>query len=160
MKFHLNHIIAGFALTFVPFAAQAATVTANLAVSANVANICTVTASTLGFGSIGLTPTSDTVAQGDIKVTCTGGAASNITLSPGANSTLDTDRKLKSGTNTIGYQLFQDASRTVAWGNTAATGRTFTATGVEQTFPVYGRITRGTFAAGSYTDTVTITVTY
>lgn len=64
-------------------------------------------------------------------------------------------------TDQIEYELYQNSDRTSKWGNTLNTDTlSATGTGVDQTYTVYGRITNLPVRPGTYTDTVTVIVTY
>jgi spore coat protein U-like protein len=71
---------------------------------------------------------------------------------------------MTSGTNTLGYKLFQNAALTTNWGNTVGTdtySNTSSTSSLTQTITIYGQIPASEAAAvGSYTDTVTMTVTF
>jgi spore coat protein U-like protein len=102
---------------------------------------------------------------GTITVTCTSGTAYNIGLNAGntPGATIVT-RKMSGGTggqNALLYQLFSDAARTINWGNSAGTNWVSgTGTGAAQTYTIYGRIPgRQNDPSGSYTDTITASVT-
>lgn len=149
--------------------AQAATVTANMGVKIVIQNACDVTTTAptdLDFGTHGVLNTvfNETTAGG-ITVACTTGATYNIGLSAGANPSTAADintRRMINGTSYVGYQLYTSAARTTAWGNTVGTNTVAsTGTGTAQTFQVYGKVpVQTTPAAGTYTDTVLVTVTY
>ncbi len=65
--------------------------------------------------------------------------------------------------NTLAYQIYLDAGRATVWGDGSASSSTKsgTGTGSVQSISVYGRIpSLATVVPGSYTDTVTVTVTY
>jgi spore coat protein U-like protein len=66
------------------------------------------------------------------------------------------------GTNTLGYQLFSNASNTQNWGNSSATGwvtGTILAANTPQNYTVYAHMPANEISpTGSYTDTITITV--
>ncbi len=66
------------------------------------------------------------------------------------------------GTNTVGYQLYQNAGRTTVWGNTPGTDTVpGTGSGASQTLTVYGRVPpQTTPPAATYNDSVTVTVNY
>jgi spore coat protein U-like protein len=66
------------------------------------------------------------------------------------------------GGETIDYQMFKDAAYTENWGDTVSTDTVSgTGIGTEQSFTVYGRVpAQTTPATGTYTDTVTVTVTF
>jgi spore coat protein U-like protein len=87
----------------------------------------------------------------------------NIGLDAGTGSgaTVAT-RKLTSGSNTINYMLYCDSGRSIVWGNTVGTNTVSgTGSGDPQSYTVYGRVpAQTTPAAGTYNDTITVTVTY
>jgi spore coat protein U-like protein len=66
------------------------------------------------------------------------------------------------GAATIGYSLFTDTSRSSIWGNTVGSNTVSSnGTGAAQAYTVYGRVSAQTTPApGTYTDTVTVTLTY
>ncbi len=80
------------------------------------------------------------------------------------------DRQMAQGTQRLPYQLYKDSGRSQVWdatGGTAATngsgGVSDTGTSVNQTKTVYASIPLTTAlppVAGSYSDTVIVTVTY
>lgn len=163
-KFSLFALTAT-ALCGSPLLAAAATTSTTMAVSATVLTSCTAGASPLAFGNYDPSATSPTDATTTVTVTCTGNATAVIGLDKGVNGTSTTAREmiLTGGTSKLNYALYQDAAHTLNWGNTAGTdtvsGSVTLATPLTET--VYGRIAAGqTPNAGSYTDTVTVTVTY
>jgi len=62
----------------------------------------------------------------------------------------------------LAYKLFSNSGHTTNWGNTVGTDTVAgTGTGAAQSLTVYGQITAAQFVRpGSYTDTVTATITY
>jgi spore coat protein U-like protein len=74
---------------------------------------------------------------------------------------------MASGANLLNYALYTESTRTTIWGEglLGATG-TFTGTGTgngaAQASTIYARVPSGQTSApaGSYADTVTVTVTY
>jgi spore coat protein U-like protein len=160
-------LLGGLALAAgITMAAQAASTTANLNVSASVTDNCSVQAGSLAFGSYDPTSNSDTTAQANLSVTCTYGASAKIMLNQGSNpNSGSTDaaplRQLGNGNSFIGYYLYQDSGNSTVWGNTSSTGKDHTGAGTATTITVYGKITAGqNVMAGSYSDTVTVTVSY
>lgn len=149
----------------VSLGAFATDATGSLAVSANVNSSCAVSSSTtLAFGSYNPTSTTDTDQTGTFTVQCTNGTSATIKLGQGANASAgSTDaapvRNMLNGTSKLNYQLYTTAARTTPWDN--ATGQSQTADGTVQSINVYGRIPNSQSAiAGTYGDTVQITVTY
>lgn len=153
------------ALLVLPTAAQAATTTTNLNVSATVSANCTASTTPVAFGSIDVLSGSSFDATGGVTVTCTNGTAwsASAGLGGGAGATF-ASRKMTAGANLLNYTLYTDSGRTTIWGDgtggTAAV--TNTGSGTPQNFTVYGRVLSGqaTALAGAYSDTVLVTVTY
>jgi spore coat protein U-like protein len=59
------------------------------------------------------------------------------------------------------YSLFSNAGYSTNWGNTTGSWVTGTGTGAAQTLTVYGQIPASQHTiSGTYTDTITATVTY
>ena len=119
-------------------------------------------ASTLNFGSQGvLTAAVDNTST--LQVQCTNTTPYNIGLDAGAGSGATVAaRKMTNGSATVTYSLYTDAGRATVWGNTVGTDTVAaTGNGASQTYTVYGRVpAQTTPAAATYTDTVTLTVTY
>ncbi len=70
-------------------------------------------------------------------------------------------RYMQSGSGQLGYNLYLDASRTTVWGDgTSGTDYLFLSTLRRwQSIPIYGRSPLGqSAAAGSYSDTVVVTI--
>ena len=143
--------------------AQATTTTSTFSVQVSVTATCTInSAGALNFGSVGIL-SANTDQTSTIQVTCTNTTPYNIGLDPGtATGATVTTRKMTSGGNTINYSLFSDSARTSNWGQTISTDTVAgTGNGSAQNYTVYGRIpTQTTPAPGSYSDTITVTVTY
>jgi spore coat protein U-like protein len=87
----------------------------------------------------------------------------NAGITPGATITNRMMYGGTGGTNSLGYQLFSNASRTLNWGNSSGTGwvtGTAAAANQPQTFTIYARMPANESApSGSYTDTITASVT-
>ncbi|HXS72602.1 MAG TPA: spore coat protein U domain-containing protein [Rhodanobacteraceae bacterium] len=131
-------------------------------VTANVTAQCTVNASTLDFGPVGLL-TAAIGQSSTVSVQCATGIAYNVGLDGGQNSGGNINaRKMVLGANSVAYQLYRDSGRTQVWGNTVATNTVAgTGTGSAQPFTVYGNVpAQTTPPAGTYQDTVIVSVTY
>ena len=152
-------------------AARAATATGSLTVQITVTASCTISAATLNFGTLGGTAViaSATNASANVSVTCTSGSPYSIGMDNGANAS-GSQRRMKSGTNFLNYNLYVDSGLTNAW-TTASSSTTCstanscylgTGSGSTQTVPVYGRMPAVGSAPppGTYSDTVTMTITY
>lgn len=123
---------------------------------------CTVKADDLRFGS---TPTlSGSIdATTSLGVTCTGGTAYRLGLGAGTVGGNVGGRQMgrDGGGGRIGYQLYRDAARGMAWGDDAAQSVSGIGTGTPGTHTVFGRVpAQETPLPGEYRDTVTATITY
>lgn len=126
----------------------------------NACNVSTVAPTTLDFGTQGpLVANVDQTAT--ITVTCTTGANYNVALNGGGGGAINT-RRMINGSDTVAYQLYRDAGRTLVWGMTVGTDTLAgTGNGLAQSLPVYGRVpAQTTPPAAVYNDSVTVTVSY
>lgn len=142
--------------------AQAATVSDTMPVTITIENACEISTAptTLDFGTHGVL-SANVDSTSTISVTCTTAAAYNIGLNGGTSGVVNA-RTMLNGTDSVGYQLYQEATRTSVWGDTVGTDTlASTGTGTEQQFTVFGRVpAQSTPPAATYNDTVTVTVTY
>lgn len=123
---------------------------------------------TLNFGSLSSIPANVDITSasgaGSVVVTCTPGMAVSIAIDYGTYGGSSTQRYMAdaTGTKKMAYQLYQDAARKNVWGTgtLAMSIASFPAT--TQTYPLYGRLfsVSTLAAAGVYTDTVNVTLTY
>src|SRR5580698_6919915 len=158
-------VIGAMALVVALGPAVAATTSGTLSVTANIASVCLISNGTLAFGTYD--PTSAAVLNGatTLTLTCTLGTPYNIGMGVGGGTGATTSlRVLTSGVNTLGYKLFRDSARTLNWGNTIGTDTlagTTSSSSLLNTINVYGQIPASEAAgSGTYTDSVTVTVTY
>ncbi|MBH3341750.1 spore coat protein U domain-containing protein [Pseudomonas mendocina] len=125
----------------------------------------------ISFGQISTLPanldTASTPGNGSIVLQCSPGTAVSLSLNAGLNaSSVGGGRYLARGAERLRYQLYQDAARSVIWGNGSNGGTrmsiNFPAGGATQTFTVYARLfsVSPMPSAGIYTDTITVTVSY
>jgi spore coat protein U-like protein len=149
------------------------TATAAFSVTATVQMVCTISATNLSFG--GYTGT-NIYATSVITVQCNNTSAAvrpNIHPPPGSFSigldagtapgaTVTTRSMTGPGGALVGYLLFQDAGHTKNWGNSPGVDTVDSAgTGLVQNFTVFGQLPAGQESpAGTYTDTITATVTF
>src|SRR5262249_23078780 len=161
MRCFLATILVAF-FSFVDGEAEALTATGSFNVQVAITATCVVTsATTLDFGTQGVL-SANVDQTSTINVTCTNTTPYNIGLDKGLTGSSVTTRQMKAGSALINYSLFSDSGRTVNWGNTVGTDTVAaTGNGSAQAFRVYGRIpAQTTPAPGTYTDTITVTVTY
>jgi len=121
-KLVLVSILAGLA----PFAASAATATANFTVSLTIQSTCSVTTAptNVSLARVKSTSSADATGSSSFSVTCSKGTPFNVGLQTStdtAGAGNGTGTLVGTGTNneTIPYALFQDAGFATAWGNTA-----------------------------------------
>lgn len=139
------------------------TSSASFTARANVTALCSINAATLDFGAPAGLLTSATQSASTIGVQCASGVSYNVGLDGGLNSGNNTNaRKMVLGANSVAYQLYRDSNRTQVWGNTVGTDTVAgTGNGSIQNLTVYGNVpAQTTPPAGTYQDTVVVSVTY
>lgn len=148
--------------------ALAATATADLNVSITLINQCKVTGGSINFGNtVGLLDTA-IPATGTIAVKCTALAPYTVGLDAGkGNGATTSIRKMSKGTPSasapvVTYTLAMDSAGGPNWGNAAGSWKSgIGALGAATQYTVYGNVpVQDTPEAGTYNDTVTVTVTY
>ena len=133
------------------------------AVTATVTSSCEVDTGSLNFGNMGGTILSPVDATGSVVVRCTSATDFALRLGngSGAGASGPEDRRMTNGTSLLRYGLYQNTGRSLPWGDLPGNDLAATGTGLDQSFPIYGRIHAGqTVTAGVYTDTVLVTVEY
>ncbi|MCD7098971.1 spore coat U domain-containing protein [Stenotrophomonas sp. MMGLT7] len=120
---------------------------------------------TLDFGSYGSLDSAISAASsegsGSINVTCVAGQSYAILLDGGSSgSTANRQMVAQSGSDArIAYNLFTDPGHAQVWDD--STGVAATGTGSEQVHTVYGLVqAQSTPAAGTYADTVNVTISW
>lgn len=143
--------------------AQAATATATLQSKATVNKVCHVSATDMAFGVYDPSATAHEDTS-TVTVRCTKRSPYDVGLDKGANGASVTTRQMSAGgADRLNYSLFSEATRTTNWGDTVGvdTVHIASATGTPTDHTVYGRVPTGQYvSAGSYSDTITVTVTY
>ncbi len=148
--------------------ANSATTTATFAVSATLQATCSATATTLTFNAY--TPGAGAKANNStISVKCTKNTPYTIALNGGTTvgGTI-AQRLLASGANTLQYNLFTTAALNQVFGDGTGTSKTVAGTGAgvatANTVTVFGQLPDNAVnqagVPGTYTDTITVTVTY
>lgn len=166
---HLSIIVTAFVIGAVSVA-HAGTASSSLTVSASVTNRCVISAANISLGeylAADTHATSPLDGTGSVNVACTKNASATIGLSQGGNSaTGSTDaaplRQMAAGAERLRYDFFTDSGRSATWGNTVATSKGYTASSVSSSnITIYARVPAGQdVAAGSFSDTVTATITF
>lgn len=151
-----------FILALVPVMADAATAynAGTMTVTITVQSTCTVSATTMNFGSYALAQLNGTST---ISINCSNSVPWSIALSTGSGTF--TTRKMISGANSLNYNLYTSAAKTQVWGDgTSGTGvvvGTGTGTGTTQTQTIYGTVPASQSSPiSSYSDTITVTLSY
>lgn len=131
---------------------------------------CTVAATGITFPAYASPGSANSDSTGDIAVTCTatlvvGTGSYTIAVSAGGGTFVT--RKLTSGANSLDYNIYTDSARSLVWGD--GTGATHTEsdsylillTPTTRHYTPYGSVPGSqNKPAGTYTDTVTVTITY
>lgn len=140
----------------------ASTSTATLTVQAQVLGECSATNATLDFSTYDPLSSGNLDQSTTIAVTCTKGTTASIGLDLGSHASGST-RQMSNGTDAIAYELYSDAGRSTVWGNSAATDVDLAAapSNSARTVTIYGRAAGSqNVGVGSYSDSVTITLTF
>lgn len=140
----------------------AGTTTTNFTVSATVVAACVASATNMGFGNYTASAGSPNDANSTITVTCTNNDPYTIALNGGDSGHVAT-RTMLDGTNTLPYGVYTSSGYATIWGDGTNGTSTVSGTGngVAQNYTAYGQIPVAEYsAAGSYSDTLTATVTF
>jgi spore coat protein U-like protein len=149
---------------------------ATVGVSATVVNTCTVTATAVAFGDydpMAANVSAPLKASGAVALACTRGAAPSVGLGPGANGDGSARRMRGAGSGLLTYELYKPSSTApgagclygspAVWSDSA--GGLLAPGAVEDRKPrayrICGQVGAGQSPpAGSYTDTVVVTVNF
>jgi len=129
------------------------------------AGSCTISATSVNFGSYNVFNASATDSTGTLTINCNGGAHNIVvTLSKGASATFN-PRKMTKGAETLDYNLFRDAGRSNIWGDGTSGTSTYTdanpPNNTDVVLTVYGRVVAGQdVTAGAYSDTVSAVINF
>ncbi len=126
---------------------------------------CDISTTSVSFGTYNVFSATPLDSTGSVSSKCTGNAANiTIALDRGGAASFNPRQMLK-GTEALNYNLYRDAARTTIWGD--GTGGTSVYSdpsppnGLVVTITIYGRIPAGQdVSAGTYTNTVTVTITF
>ncbi|WP_375249653.1 spore coat U domain-containing protein [Sphingomonas sp.] len=141
--------------------ALAATGNSNMTVSTTIPTTCALGSVTnIAFANPSGLSVTQTDATGSIAVTCTNGGTYTVGADNGQNYASSTRnmKSTRSGSSAVlSYALYSDSGHSTA----LTTSASIVGDGSAQTFSIYGRMPAQTATeAGSYTDTVSLTVTY
>lgn len=133
---------------------------------------CLASTSSVAFGAYNPLSGSATSSTGNVAVSC-GGVLGllvpyDIALSAGGYGSYSA-RQMGSGVNRLNYNLYTSGTHATVWGDGSGSTQIVSGSvtilllgGTTQNRTVFGRIPAGqtSVAPGSYSDTVTVTVTY
>lgn len=121
--------------------------------------VCSVSPQSVSFGTYDPLSPSALDGVGNIAVSCD--AATSFTISLGTGAGSYSGRVMTSGANQLGYNLYTDITRLTVWGDGTGSTSTVSTISTGGDFAVYGRMPAGqNVPAGSYADTIVVTVTY
>lgn len=155
-------LFAAAALASGPALSQ--TATTQFGVQITIEAECQINSATdMNFGTVGVIDTA-VEATSTIAVQCTSGTPYDIGLNEGVGTGATVATRFMTGPDggAVLYSLYTDPANTDVWGDTAGTDTvTGSGTGTEQLYTVYGEVPpQDAPAPGTYTDTVTVTITY
>jgi spore coat protein U-like protein len=148
--------VALFAASAVP--AQAASATRTMGATITIQANCQVSsAGTMDFGTVGVLNANND-AQSTLTVECSEDTAFQVGLDNGAQGS----REMANGAQSVSYELYSDPAHTASWGNMVGSDTVSgMGTGGALALTVYGRVPpQATPVPGTYSDTVTVTITY
>ena len=136
----------------------------SLVMAAPAGAACTISATPVTFGSYNVFATTPLDAAGQVTFRCVGPPVPRVRITLGAGGAPSfSPRRLQLGGQTLSYNLYLDGARTVIWGDGTGGTQFFLLAnpqnGQSVAVPVYGRVPAGQdVSAGSYTNTVTVTI--
>jgi spore coat protein U-like protein len=146
-------------LALAPAAALAGTDTDTLTVTATVQSACGLNGGTMAFGNYLSGQTTALDATGQINyANCSGTLTFEL---DGGQSADVNNRAMVSGSNKLNYQLYRTSTRNAIWGTGTNAHQVQLLQPLSGTVTIYGRVLANqAVPAGTYTDTVNITLTF
>jgi spore coat protein U-like protein len=146
-------------------AALSATTSHTFVAQTAISSACSVTASALNFGSYSAVNASPADATSTISVYCTTGTSYTARFDVGSGGGTFATRTLLAGSDTLNYNLYTTAGRTVILGDGTASTQSVSGNGAglltASTHTVYGRMPVGQDGPpGTYQSTITLTVEF
>ena len=153
--------------------ANAATSTSEMNVTANISATCTMSNTDLDFGEYDAFGANDLLATATITTTCTSGTTAHVEMDNGLHSTREQrsgGRSLRStyyrhmsnagSDSKLQYELYMDEIHTNVWSSSHT--QSIVGSGASEDLSVYAKVFKNQLdaAAGSYTDTINITINY
>lgn len=147
-------------------AARADSATGKIEVSAFVISNCQLTIAPLIFGEydpLGAHQANWLDSSTEVRLLCSRDSRATLSLDGGLHAQGPDARRMLNAGEYLGYQIFQDASRTQPWGegSDARTISQFSGSFEPESITLYGRIPAGQqVLSGSYSDVVTAKVDF
>lgn len=127
---------------------------------------CSLGAAAVAFGTYNPLSTAPTDTIGSLIYQCNQKAHNiMITLSRGSGTSFAT-RRMLNGSQQLFYNLYRDSGRSIIWGDGGGGTQAFfivnpQPNNTDLSLPIFGRIPAGqSVRAGTYADTLTITLTF
>lgn len=131
-----------------------------LAATPLAAATCGLSVQGVSFGSYDFQSSQNLDSVGHITVTCDVSAPFTVALNAGLTGTF-TSRTMQSGSHLLSYNLYTDTAHVSVWGDGTGGSTTVSGSGTSVGYPVYGSAPAGQNPyAGSYSDTVTVTLSF
>jgi len=143
--------------------AEAANTSSSFTTQITITSSCTILGTAaLNFGNQGVIGI-NVPATSTLQVQCTNSTPYNIGLDAGTGlGATPPARIMTAGLATVVYSIYSDSAHTTVWGNTVGTNTvSAVGNGASQSYTLYGLVpVQVTPVAGTYTDTITVNVTY
>lgn len=128
------------------------------------AQVCTFSQgpSTVNFASYSSASATPTDTTSTFQFVCNpGNPRVTVTLSTGAGTFAQRQMTIAGFPDRLNYNLYQDAARTIIWGDGTPPSQSDRNDRENRFYTIYGRIPAGQWvAAGTYRDTIIITLNY
>ncbi|NUO74352.1 MAG: spore coat protein U domain-containing protein [Frateuria sp.] len=135
-------------------------VAAALAATPLAAATCGLSVQGVSFGSYDFQSSQNLDSVGHITVTCDVSAPFTIALNAGLTGSF-TSRTMQNGSHPLSYNLYTDTAHVSVWGDGTGGSTTVSGSGTNVGYTVYGSMPAGQNPyAGSYSDSITVTLTY
>lgn len=129
------------------------------------AETCTVSTTSLNFGTYNVFASAPTDSTATVVLDCQGNARDvRISIGRGSASTFGS-RRMSKGSERLFFNVYRDAARTAIWGDGTGGSQVEIVDRVQNNQPhqvvVYGRVPAGQdVSAGTYSESVTVAIDY
>jgi len=120
---------------------------------------CSINVTDVTFGEYDVFNSLATDITGTLSVSCDADTPFQIALGPGSGSF--TTCQMHNGPDVLVYNLYTDPTRLSIWGDGSPGTSLLSTSGTSANYTIYGRIpARQNVRAGSYADSITVTLTF